>query len=250
VAKGTKPIVAFWLVLSLSQGTEAAGQRAVNITWDEDLAFENDRGNYEKMIHGIVNRAWHSVTQGTGIVPKRPVQLHVYTPARYEKAYGSRAAFRRGAHYFRGAIHVNGGNRLNTRFAGKIEHEMFHAVVDHQGTGHALPMWLNEGLAESFQWRRLGHTGLAPNQVNELKRAQKGKKLVPLPARGTPTPYQYLLGYAAVLFMEKRHGREKLNQLVRETIETRSFRQSLKKVLRTEMKYLEREFDAWVKDLD
>jgi hypothetical protein len=238
------------LGLSFCLASGWAKAQKIQILWDQELAFENDRENYQRLLKDIVTRGATQVSSELGIRLMRPLKIKVHTRAGYEKEFGTAAAFSSGAHYRRGIIHVNGGNRLNQRFAGLLEHEMSHAFVDYRGTARALPTWLNEGMAERFRWRRLGMRGLAPNQVNELKEAKRKEKLVPLPVGRRLTPYGYLQGYAAVLFIESKYGKKKLGMLVHKTVDDRSFGRALKQVLNQEISYLEREFGQWVEDLE
>jgi hypothetical protein len=233
-------------LLALSAAPAVAGD--LTIVWDKDLAFEHDRANYERLLTGIVVRSLRSVTRGLGIEMRREPGIHVLSRGHYQQKFGPAAAGR-GAHYHRGAIYVNGGNRLDQRFSGLMEHEMVHAVVDHRGTGHALPIWMNEGLAELFRWRHMGMRGLARNQIDELKRAGQRGALTPFPAGRGLTPYQYLQCYAIVLFIEEAYGSGAMQKLVSETVDGRSFERALKKVLRTEVRFLERAFVEWVKKL-
>ena len=167
----------------------------LEISWDKDLAFESDRENYQKLLKGIVTRSYQEVSSDLGLALSNSLKVRVYTRKEYEKVFGSQLAARSGALYFRGSIHINGGNRLNDRFSGTIDHEMTHALIDCRGTSRYLPIWFNEGLAERSRWRRLQLRQLAPNQVSELKYARQQKKLIPLPSRGALTPYQYLQSY-------------------------------------------------------
>lgn len=243
-------IVRVAAVLGFCLASGWAGAQEIQILWDEELAFENDRENYQRLLKDIVTRGASQVSSDLGIRLLRPLKIQVHTRAGYEKEFGTAAAFSSGAHYRRGIIHVNGGNRLNQRFAGLLEHEMSHAFVDYRGTARALPTWFNEGMAERFQWRRLGMRGMAPNQVNELKESRRNERLTPLPVSGRLTPYGYLQSYAAVLFIEGKYGGEKLSKLLQKTVDDGSFSRALKQVLKLDISDLEQEFGRWVEDLE
>jgi hypothetical protein len=126
---------------------------------------------------------------------------------------------------------------------------MVHAVLDHQGTAWRLPTWLNEGLAEVVGWKRMGLDDLAPNQVEELKYAGRRQVLTPLPFQGHLTPAGYLRCHAAVLFVEKKAGREKLLGVVRRTLDGEPFERALDRETRWSMARLESDFADWVEHL-
>ncbi len=236
------------LLLSLPGPAPALAGPPPEIAWDQDLAFEHDRENYQRMLAGIVDEAWRLAQAETGLSTQRTVKVRVHSRAGYEQAFGTGAAWNRGAHYSRGEIHVNGGNRLDDRFAGGMAHEMVHAVLDSQGTAWRLPTWVNEGLAERVGWRRKGLTDLAPNQVEALKYAGRQRLLTPLPTRGLARE-QYLHCYAAVLFVERKAGMDKLLALVRRTLEGEPFERALDRETRWSQADLEREFVDWVDHL-
>lgn len=232
------------LALAAAWGTARAGD--VEIAWDPDLAFPHDREGYERRLREIVTASHAQVSAELGLELRRTITVKVHSRARFEQAFGTEAAFVEAALYTRQVVHVNGGSRLDDRFAGLVVHEMTHAVFDHRGTAGALPMWLNEGLAERLSWKRRGLDGLAPNQVAELKQARGRGALTPLPVAGDMTRFGYLQCYAAVLFLEKRVGRAELLAVVRRTLEGEPFERLLERELRMSTPEVERELAAWV----
>lgn len=234
-------VAMFGLLIGLSARADAP----VAISWDQGLAFDYDRENYQRMLTDIVRTGCSRVSAELGLTLQRPLRINVYTPAHYEQLFGSVAAATWGAHYRQGAIYVNGGSRLNDRFAGTMVHELTHAMLDYQGTGTRLPTWLNEGLAERLAWKRKGLDELAPNQVMSIQAARRQGTLTPLPAWGA-IKMDYLQFYAAALFVEKKVGKDKLLAIVRRTLEGESFERVLDQEVRWSVSDLEREFVAWV----
>jgi hypothetical protein len=218
----------------------------VQISWDKDLAFEWDRANYEKTLGEMVHASEAEVSSWLGGQRMRPLKVSVITRARYEAEFGSGMAWNTGAHYARGVIHVNGGARLDGWFAGMLSHEMTHAFLDDLGTGYRLPSWLNEGLAERLGYRTRGQHDLTTTQVQQLEVALQQRELVPLPARGPMTPFRYLQGFAAVLFLEKKLGKETLLAVVRRAMRQGNFEQALDAEQRWTMKNVEEGFSYWV----
>jgi len=236
-------VVAAGLSLVVGRSTRAASPLVM--AWDKDLAFEYDRENYQQMLTDIVQKSHSLVASELGWPLQRPLTINIYTRGRYEKQFGTGAAFTQGARYYRGAIYVNGGNRLDDAFAGLMVHEMTHAFLDYRGTSSELPTWLNEGLAERLSWKRKGLDSLAPNQVMTIQYKRRQGALTPLPAWGQ-VRMDYLQFYAAALFVEKKVGKDKLLAIVSRTLKGEPFERALDQEVRWTVVDLEREFIAWV----
>jgi hypothetical protein len=231
------------LALLAVPGRPAAAD--LKISWDQDLAFERDRASYQKSLGALVESSEAQVTGWLGRPRTRPLEINVMTPARYETAFGSQMARSTGAHYRSGIIHVNGGARFDGWFVGMLAHEMTHAILDDQGRGPALPTWLNEGLAERMGLLARGQQGLDSNQRQELETALQQRNLVPLPARGVTSRFSYLQAFGAVLFLERKLGKERLLALVRVTQE-KGWDRARDAELSWSDRKLEEEFSYWV----
>lgn len=144
---------------------------------------------------------------------------------------------------------VGAGAQVQISWDPDLAFEWDRAVLDHAGTAHRLPTWVNEGLAERLSWKRRGLEDLAPNQVWELKGALGEGRLLPLPARGYLTPFGYLQSYAAVLFLERKVGKERLLAIVRRTLDGEPFERALDAETRLTPAQLERELASWVEHL-
>jgi len=221
----------------------------VQISWDKDLAFEWDRASYEKTLREMVRASEAEVSSWLGWPRSRALEVRVVTRERYETQFGSAAAWSSGARYARGAIHVNGGARLDGSFAGILTHEMTHAFLDDRGTAWRLPTWLNEGLAERLGYRTRGLHDLTTTQVQQLEVALQQRQLVPLAAGGGMTPFRYLQSFAAVLFLEKKLGKETLLAVVRRAMKQGTFEQALDAEVRWTTRNVEEGFSYWVDHL-
>jgi len=217
-----------------------ASAQVVETSWDPDLAFDFDRAHYQELLQQIVTQGYAAASTYLGMTRSGPLRVYVYNKEHYEKAFGEAAGRRRGAHYSRNAIYVNGGNRLDGHFAGEMAHEMTHAVLDFQGTGHRLPAWFNEGLAERVGWAQRGLTGLAGNQADQLKVAAEHGELPPLQVREPITTFGYLQSYAAVLFLEHKAGKAALLRVAKKTLEGEAFDSALREETRWSTSDLER----------
>jgi len=237
-----RPLVAALLLTAAAR----APASEVRISWDEDLAFEWDRASYERTLGEMVRASEAEVSSWLGWQRTKPLEIRVLTRARCEAEFGSGMAWNTGAHYAHGAIHVNGGARLNGWFAGMLSHEMTHAFLDDLGTGFRLPMWLDEGLAERLGYKRRGQDGLDTTQVQMLEVALQQKQLVPLPAGGGMTEFRYLQGFAAILFLEQKLGKERLLAVVRRAMRQGTFEQALDAEARWTQQDVEEGFSYWV----
>ena len=238
---------AWVLALCLTAGSVRAG--GLEIAWDEGLAFDFDKAHYQQLLEQIVSRSLDQAEAGTGLKLEHGLKINVYTRVRYEKEFGSEAAHTQGAHYFRGAIYVNGGSQLDLRFGGAMTHEMSHAMLDAKGNGKNFPTWFNEGLAETLNWSQMGLPDLATPQAQELKTARQNGTLVPLLQRGPMNPFRYLQSHGAVLFLKKKYGPEKLLQLIKATAEGAPFEQSLHQATSSSTPEVEKDFGDWVDHL-
>ncbi len=84
---------------------------------------------------------------------------------------------RYGAHHRSGRIHVNGGARINAYFRALMHHEMTHAVLAHRRRNKNIPTWLNEGIAEWFDYKAQGDTDLSSSNKMQLKNTERLRKL-------------------------------------------------------------------------
>lgn len=112
--RGLRVLAATLLVVA--GGRAAAGE--IRISWEKDLAFEWDRANYEKTLRDMVQASEAEVSAWLGWPRTRTLEVRVITRPRYEAQFGDAMAWNTGAHYSSGAIHVNGGARLDGWFAG------------------------------------------------------------------------------------------------------------------------------------
>jgi hypothetical protein len=244
LSPGRRLLVALGLAGALAAGM-ARGAEVV-IAWDPELAPPGDREAYERQLREIVRDARARATAELGMELRRPLTVKVHSREGFEREFGKDAVHVDAARFVGEVIHLNGGTRLDDRFAGLVVHEMAHAVLDDRGNAASLPRWLDEGLAERLSWKRRGMDRLAPNQVAELKQAAETHALTPLPATREMSRFGYLQAYAAVLFLETRFGRDKVLALVQATLGGEPFDRALQRELGWSTADLEKAFTAWV----
>jgi hypothetical protein len=110
-------------------------------------------------------------------------------------------------------------------------------------------MWLNEGLATRLGYRRRGQDGLTTTQVGQLEDALEHRLLTPLPVHGPPSRFAYLQGFASILYLEQKVGKEQLLRIVKRTMAMGSFEKALDLELRLSTAQLEEGFRYWVDHL-
>jgi hypothetical protein len=222
-----------------------AGAAEVDIAWDPGLSFDFDREHYEALLQQIVSQGYQEASAFVGLSREKPLRIFVYTHEHYEKEFGTSAEISRGAHYSRDAIYVNGGSRLDGHFAGTLAHEMTHALLDYRGTGHTLPVWFNEGLAERVSFLRQGLADLATNQATSIKDAREHGFLTPLQGKNYLSRFGYLQSYAAVLFLEQKLGRKVVLAVAKRTLEGAPFERALYQETQWTQAELEQAFSEW-----
>ncbi len=227
---------------------DAAGAQEVETSWDPDLSFDFDRAHYQELLQQIVSQGYAAASGYLGMTRTGSLRVFVYSKDHYEKVFGEDAGRKRGAHYARNAIYVNGGNRLDGRFAAEIAHEMTHAVLDYRGTGFRLPAWFNEGLAERVGWSQRGLNGLASNQADELKNAAEHGEWPALQVKEPLSRFGYLQAYAAVAFLEQKAGHAALLRAIKKTLEGESFDNALRAETHWSTSDFERAFAIWVQE--
>ena len=244
LSRGRLLLVALGLAGAVPGGIARGAE--VAIAWDPELAPPGDRDAYERQLREIVGDAKARATADLGMEIRRPLTVKVHSRAGFEREFGKDAAHVDAARFVGEVIHVNGGTRLDDRFAGLVVHEMAHAVLDDRGTAASLPRWLDEGLAERLSWKRRGMDGLAPSQVAELKQAAGTQVLTPLPATRDLSRFGYLQAFAAVLFLETKFGHDKVLALVHATLGGEPFDRAMQRELGWSTVDLEKAFTVWV----
>jgi hypothetical protein len=108
---------------------------------------------------------------------------------------------------------------------------------------------VNEGIAERLGFGRRGQEALATNQVGQLEDALEHRLLTPLPPRGPLSRFGYLQGFASILYLEQKYGKDLLLRVVRRTLERDSFERALDAELRLSIAQIEEGFRCWVDHL-
>ena len=222
-----------------------AGGGWVDLTWDTALVATHERAQFGPDLDRTLDQAVAHTTQTLGVKLSRAVKAHVYTRVTYKTRFGKARALRTAAHYRAGMIHINGGSTIDDEFAALVTHEMVHALLDHRGRGTHFPAWFNEGLAERARYQVLGQRTGVPARVSELRGALAKQPLAPLPRRLGLSPAQYVVSWAALVYLVQEHGEKNLLEIVRRVIDGEDFERTFAARTRQGSRLFEKRFRAW-----
>ncbi len=216
------------------------------VSWEAGLARPEDREGYERRLVAMVREARARVAAELGLDPPSTLAVTVHTREGFEKAFGADAAGNHAARLEGTTIHLNGGARQDDRMAGLLAHEMVHLALDARGTVAAIPLWVEEGLADRVSWSLRGQEAPSTGQRAELRQARDRGELLPLPTGGRLSRLQYLASWAAVVVLEGRSGRDRLASAIRAALDGEPFDRALRRETGWTAADAEREFDRWV----
>ena len=141
---------------------------------------------------------------------KSPLDVHLYTKARYLDHYRHRFGFAT-VGFYDGAIHVVAARHPRSDLLALLTHEYAHALF-RDALGSDEPFFLNEGIAEREEERIRGARGLVRAQWWTLLDATRSGEWVPLPQlvggfaglEGKTALLAYLESRAAIEIIEVR----------------------------------------------
>jgi hypothetical protein len=196
-------------VSKLTGGEEV--QRAVEtehfrVTYDHRLAGRP----YGERVTGLLEGVRSYLDQSLRRSLAEPLDVHLYTKARYLDNYRHRFGFAT-VGFYDGAIHVVAARHPSDDLLALLTHEYSHALF-RDAVGSDQPFFLNEGIAEREEERIRGRHGLVRAQWWKLVDAIRAKEWIPLsklaPGFGGLEGKRALLGYlesrAAVEVIEAR----------------------------------------------
>ncbi len=159
----------------------------------------------------IMNQAYSDVSGDLGYYPNEPINVILYTRRQFVDLTGA-PSWSGGV--FDGNIRIPvGGNNIDpTTLAAVLHHEYTHAVV-HMMVGHALPTWLDEGIAEYEEhWARKSKVRLRTDALLPLS-SLSGSFMGIGDSAGAEQAYAESL--SAVSFYIDRFGMYSLTRLLR-----------------------------------
>ncbi|MFP2930928.1 peptidase MA family metallohydrolase [Pyxidicoccus sp. 3LG] len=208
------------------------------------------RAEYEGQVVAALDEAYDFTRRILGEVRQAPVDVILYTFAEFSTHFGARTARGVAGLYSENAIRINDAAELSQSTKATLVHEYVHAAVDDfcGGSGHNVPIWLNEGLAEYVEWRYLGGDDPPRPLKNQMVGAAKAGKLPRLedlarrPLISTSNPgIAYGVSALAVRELVRQGGTGKLLTLIRDVGAGTSFEESLKRHYELTVEALDKE---------
>jgi len=202
---------------------------------------------FERGVLAALEDAHKQVREQLKVEPRNRVRVLVYAPDAFDADYAGRFGFR-AAGFWDGAIHVRGGQQLDSRLVSTLHHEYVHSALETVVPRDLWPAWLNEGMAEYFERVALGQYHLIGPEDRRLRAAVADGEWIPLSELTGPTmtglrqaqaELAYLESYAVVEMMFRRAGAPRVQQLVREVGRTHSPERALASALRVDLAGLE-----------
>ena len=186
------------------------------------------------------------------------------------EAIGIEVGFEAGYHYSGGprpGIYMR-ADFLRTQVQRLIAHEYIHLVLDEVGNGRPLPAWLNEGLAEYYEFE-LGLEGKRPNatRVSLFESADRAKSasldgtLIPLPPLESQATWnsqtdsgrialQYAEAHMAVRFLTETFGTLTPVDIVRRIGQGSTLASAMNTTIGISYSEFQQRFESWLRAWD
>ncbi len=136
------------------------------------------RAEYEGQVQESLEEARRGARRVLGVSREGALDVILYSREEFSLHFGGTWAAMIAGFYGDNAIRMNDSATLSDKTQRTLVHEYVHAVVDELAGFQrgAVPIWLNEGLAEYVEHEYAGEDGPAPQYVDALaSRAQAGK---------------------------------------------------------------------------
>jgi len=230
------------LAISIAPGAaRAAGgadghfeqRRSTHFLLREDVAIDQRTGpqgtkRFEHDLLGVLEGAYDLLDGTLGLRPRRRIEVEIYDPAIFDERFAGLFPFP-AAGFYGGVIRVRGDVQVTAHLASTLRHELVHAALDAAAPSLALPIWLNEGLAEWFAAHAAGRPALDPRRRALLADGARRGTLLPLAAISEPSlmhlaaedaPLAYLQATALVDQVARRGGEHALRVLLAQLFRT------------------------------
>ncbi|MET0405239.1 MAG: tetratricopeptide repeat protein [Cystobacter sp.] len=193
------------------------------------------RADYEGRIVSALDEAREHTRRVLGQAREEPVDVVLYTREEFRTHQGAALARAVAGLYSAGAIRINDAAELTPQTRATLVHEYVHAVVDDLvGATQAVPVWLDEGLAEYVEWRYQGSDKPPYSLANRLRGAAQAGQLPSLHRmagaalihQGDPA-LAYGTSAMAVRELLEQGGPGRLLELIRQVGQGASFEEAL-----------------------
>ena len=161
-------------------------RRSTHFLLREDVAIDRRTGpqgtkRFERDVLAVLEDGYDLLDDTLGLRPRRRIEVEIYDPAIFDERFARLFPFP-AAGFYGGVIRVRGDVQVTARLASTLHHELVHAALDAAAPSLALPIWLNEGVAQWFAARAAGRPALdGRRQALLAERARLGT-LLPLEA--------------------------------------------------------------------
>ena len=218
---------------------------------DETGGFHGSR-RFEDEVLGELERAYDSLEQATGLRPARRLDVVVDDPGLYDQQFAALFRFQ-SAGFYAGFIRVRGDTRLTAPLSRTLHHELFHAALDAVSPSVVYPAWVNEGIAEWFEFRTAGVRTMPARGHEILAGLSARNGLMPLQTLSQPNYVRlgndaaqvaYLQSYAMIDYLVRSGGERNLPRFIDELVRSRDPNRALQRVYRMDVRGLEEAFLA------
>ena len=213
---------------------------------DRSSGFRGSR-RFEQQVLAILEQAYVQLDRRLGLRPERPIPVVVLDPRIYDETYGGLSRFA-SAGFYRDKIHVRGDIVVSDNLARILHHELVHAALDAVAPSLVIPAWFNEGSAEWFEARTRGKRRLSEHQQAVLSRASSSGSLFSLADLSTVSfghldsktaPFAYLQSYGFFEYLARRHGEERLLELMDDYLRSGQLDRAFRRTFRADLSKLE-----------
>lgn len=216
---------------------------------DEAGGFHGSR-RFEQEVLSELERAYESLESLLGMRPPRRLSVVIDDPRLFDQSFAGLFRFQ-AAGFYSGVIRVRGDVGLTADLARVLHHELVHAALDALAPSLVVPAWVNEGLAEWFEWRAVGKRGLTSRERQVLAQIKQHDALLPLDWLSLPAfsrmdqqtaRIAYLQSYGMIDCLERIAGERGLARFVDELLRSRNLDRALQRTYRLDLRELESRF--------
>ncbi len=238
-----------------------AQRRSTHFLLREDVAIDRRTGpqgakRFEHDVLEVLEAGYDLLDDTLGLRPARRIEVEIYDRAIFDERFAGLFPFP-AAGFYGGVIRIRGDVQVTAHLASTLHHELVHAALDAAAPSLALPIWLNEGLAEWFAARAAGRPALDPRRRGLLADGARHGVLLPLAAISEPSllhlaaadaPLAYLQATALVDQVARRGGEQALRTLLTQLFRTGDLDRALRRAVGLDANGLEASTFAEVAD--
>jgi tetratricopeptide (TPR) repeat protein len=178
---------------------------------------------FEGKVEKLLEKTYDFVTEKLGVKRSGRTLVVLMTREEFSAKHAGTPLARAGGYWDGRQIVINGGSAIDEGFAQVMVHEFTHAVVSDL-VGHAIPKWMNEGLAENMRLSAIGLDGKLEERSRAMLSAMKEQQRIPslndldpqFAAMAAGVEAAYALSALAVKLLVDRRGHAEYVEALRE----------------------------------